>query len=45
MRKIMPDLGATSDCLIATEKTEDKETCYYCFFSVISIEFYPVWTY
>ena len=46
MRKIMPDLGATSDCLTSNRKNrEDKETCYYCFFSVISIEFYPVWTY
>ena len=45
MRKIMTDLGATSDCLTNNRKTEDKKTRYYCFFSVISIEIFQVWTY
>jgi len=45
MRKIMPDLGATSDCLTSNRKNRGQRDLLLLFFSVISIEFYPVWTY
>jgi len=45
MRNIMPDLGATSDCLTNNRKNRGQRDLYYCFFSVIGFEFYQVWTY
>ena len=46
MREIGLDLDDTSECLTINRKTKDKEICCYrFFFGVISIEFYPIWTY
>jgi hypothetical protein len=43
MREIGLDLEDTSECLTNNRKNRGQRDL--LFFSVISIEFYPVWTY
>ena len=45
MREIGLDLEDTSECLTNNRKNRGQRDLLLLFFSVISVEFYPVWTY